>query len=217
MRVGLRRKQLEPARQVRVEHVEAAGAELELAGLRVDDAPRRRARPVPSAADTRCTARRRPRAGTSPSSSLDDRSDPAAPKRQHRERRRRGRASRRPSPRDRPTVMRSSGVWMSCIPFARLRHARPRSLKTFASAAPPLRPYAGWIAATLERVVREPHDGVVRLEAIALVALGHLRLHLAVFERRPRTRTRRPSPARARRACARRASAPRRRACTTPG
>jgi len=35
------------------------------------------------------------------------------------------------------TAMCSSGVWISAIPFARLTHWRPRSLKTFASAAPP--------------------------------------------------------------------------------
>jgi hypothetical protein len=35
------------------------------------------------------------------------------------------------------TAIRSSGVWISAIPFARLTHWRPRSLKTFASAAPP--------------------------------------------------------------------------------
>jgi len=38
------------------------------------------------------------------------------------------------------TAMCSSGVWISAIPFARLTHWRPRSLKTLASAAPPLRP-----------------------------------------------------------------------------
>jgi hypothetical protein len=38
------------------------------------------------------------------------------------------------------TAMCSSGVWISAIPFARLTHWRPRSLKTFASAAPPERP-----------------------------------------------------------------------------
>jgi hypothetical protein len=38
------------------------------------------------------------------------------------------------------TAMRSSGVWISAIPFARFTHWRPRSLKTFASAAPPERP-----------------------------------------------------------------------------
>jgi hypothetical protein len=37
------------------------------------------------------------------------------------------------------TAMCSSGVWISAIPFARLTHWRPRSLKTFASAAPPER------------------------------------------------------------------------------
>jgi hypothetical protein len=37
------------------------------------------------------------------------------------------------------TAMFSSGVWISAIPFARLTHWRPRSLKTFASAAPPER------------------------------------------------------------------------------
>jgi len=35
------------------------------------------------------------------------------------------------------TAMCSSGVWISAIPFARFTHWRPRSLKTFASAAPP--------------------------------------------------------------------------------
>src|SRR4051812_10949390 len=35
------------------------------------------------------------------------------------------------------TEMCSFGVWMSVIPFARLTHSRPRSLRTFASAAPP--------------------------------------------------------------------------------
>jgi hypothetical protein len=38
------------------------------------------------------------------------------------------------------TAMCSSGVWISAIPLARLTHWRPRSLKTFASAAPPDRP-----------------------------------------------------------------------------
>jgi hypothetical protein len=38
------------------------------------------------------------------------------------------------------TAMYSSGVWISAIPFARFTHWRPRSLKTFASAAPPERP-----------------------------------------------------------------------------
>ena len=38
------------------------------------------------------------------------------------------------------TAMCSSGVWISAIPFARFTHWRPRSLKTFASAAPPERP-----------------------------------------------------------------------------
>ena len=38
------------------------------------------------------------------------------------------------------TAMCSSGVWISAIPFARLTHWRPRSLKTFASAAPPDKP-----------------------------------------------------------------------------
>ena len=38
------------------------------------------------------------------------------------------------------TAMCSFGVWISAIPFARLTHWRPRSLKTFASAAPPERP-----------------------------------------------------------------------------
>jgi len=37
------------------------------------------------------------------------------------------------------TAMCSSGVWISAIPFARLTHWRPRSLKTLASAAPPER------------------------------------------------------------------------------
>src|SRR5262249_45401623 len=37
------------------------------------------------------------------------------------------------------TAMLSSGVWMSVMPFARFTHWRPRSLKTFASAAPPER------------------------------------------------------------------------------
>ncbi len=35
------------------------------------------------------------------------------------------------------TAIRSSGVWMSVIPFARFTHARPRALKTLASAPPP--------------------------------------------------------------------------------
>ena len=37
------------------------------------------------------------------------------------------------------TAIRSSGVWMSTIPFARFTHGRPRTVKTFASAAPPER------------------------------------------------------------------------------
>ena len=37
------------------------------------------------------------------------------------------------------TAMYSSGVWISDIPFARLTHWSPRSLKTFESAAPPER------------------------------------------------------------------------------
>ena len=36
------------------------------------------------------------------------------------------------------TAMCSSGVWISIIPFARFTHERPRALKTFASAPPPL-------------------------------------------------------------------------------
>ena len=35
------------------------------------------------------------------------------------------------------TAIRSSGVWMSVIPLARLTHRKPRSLKTLASAPPP--------------------------------------------------------------------------------
>ena len=66
---------LEPARQVRVEDVEAAGAEPELARLDVDDHLVAELRPARSAADRRRTARRRPRAATSPSSSLDDGGD----------------------------------------------------------------------------------------------------------------------------------------------
>ena len=43
------------------------------------------------------------------------------------------------------TVIDSSAVWMSAIPFARFTHGRPASLKTFASAAPPLRANVGVI------------------------------------------------------------------------
>jgi hypothetical protein len=35
------------------------------------------------------------------------------------------------------TAMCSSGVWISAMPLPRLRHERPRALKTFASAPPP--------------------------------------------------------------------------------
>ena len=38
------------------------------------------------------------------------------------------------------TAIRSSGVWMSVIPFARLTHGSPRALNTFASAASPESP-----------------------------------------------------------------------------
>src|SRR6478672_1775793 len=40
------------------------------------------------------------------------------------------------------------------------------------------------VAALFERRVSDPHDGIVRLEAIALVALRHLRLDLAGLEPR---------------------------------
>ena len=57
------RRQSEPPRQVRVDDVEAAGAEAEVAALRVDAGPCRRPRPDRSAADRRRTAPRRPRSG----------------------------------------------------------------------------------------------------------------------------------------------------------
>src|SRR5439155_18502276 len=43
---------------------------------------------------------------------------------------------------------------------------------------------AGRVAGPLERRVREPHDLVVTLEAIAAIALVHLGLDLAVLEAR---------------------------------
>ena len=80
------------------------------------------------------------------------------------------------------TEIRSSAVWMSVMPFARLTHARPRSLKTLASAAPPLSPNVGSIAGGLERVGGDPDREIVSPEAIALVALLHLGLDLAFAE-----------------------------------
>ena len=65
-------RQPEAAREVRVQHVEAARAELQLARLHVHDHVVPEPRPAPSAADTRCTARRRPRAARA-SMPLDDR------------------------------------------------------------------------------------------------------------------------------------------------
>ena len=50
------------------------------------------------------------------------------------------------------TAMCSSGVWISIIPFARFTHCRPRALKTFASAPPPLSAYDGGVAGALERL-----------------------------------------------------------------
>ena len=57
------RRHSEPPRQVRVDDVEAAGAEAEVAPLRVDAGPCLRPPPARSAADRRRTARRRPRSG----------------------------------------------------------------------------------------------------------------------------------------------------------
>ena len=136
-----RRPQAESPRQVRVDDVEAAGAELEIAGLGVDehrvtdlDRPG-----LPRVGDARRS--RRPRSGSSSSSrwvtavtvpqrSVSATSCPPA--------QRSTIASVTSTiPSRSATAIRSSAVWMSVIPFARFTHGRPRSLKTFASAPPP--------------------------------------------------------------------------------
>ena len=92
------RKQIETARQIRVEHVETARSELELTGLRVDDhlvAERHRAGQA-RIRDTRLTVNFESRETLDP---LEDGGYAAASKRQHLERQPRARGSLRPFPR----------------------------------------------------------------------------------------------------------------------
>ncbi len=78
----------------------------------------------------------------------------------------------------------SSGVWISIIPFARFTHERPRALKTFASAPPPLSAYVGSNPA-LRSARRGEDDGQIALaKAIAGKARTHLGLELALGEAR---------------------------------
>ena len=140
--------QLQAPGQVGVEDVEAARAELELRRLHVDEH---------DVADLHLA--RQPRVGEArPPVDLEpdeavvalaDRADraPAEPER-HQPSNGCCAASTIPTVtstiRSRSsTAMRSSGVWMSTIPFARFTQGRPRSLKTFASAAPPERTSRG--------------------------------------------------------------------------
>ena len=97
VRAGIRRK-VETAREVHVQHVEAAGPELELARLCVDDhlVAELDGAGEPGIRDAGPAVHLDPR---KPFDAFDDRGHPAASKRQHLERRRRGRASPRPCPR----------------------------------------------------------------------------------------------------------------------
>jgi hypothetical protein len=132
--------QPQPAREVRVEDVEAPGAELEVDAWRVDEhdvadldlagqariGDARRAVDLEPHEPSRRSPTARHRAPAEPSASG-------------------ARLARRVDDRERDVdhplevldAIRSSGVWMSVIPLARLTHGSPRSLKTFASAAPP--------------------------------------------------------------------------------
>ena len=140
MGAGLR-LEAEPARQVRVEHVEAARAQPELARLRVDEhlVAQRHGAGEARVGDARVAVdleadearvpladggdvpRRRPsgiyaaRAASTSASVTSTIASRSA------------------------TAMCSSDEWMFAMPLPRFTHCRPRSLKTFASAPPPVR------------------------------------------------------------------------------
>ena len=110
--------------------------------------------------------------------------------------------------------MRSSGVWISVIPFARLTHVSPRSLKTFASAPPP-----GHERRPVTRAAQRRAASATARHRGGSGSRGSFstsRLHLALLQRSRRRRRRRASPAPRPRACVRRASALRPPGSTTP-
>ena len=111
------------------------------------------------------------------------------------------------------TEMRSSGVWMSVMPFARLTHGSPRSLKTFASAPPP-ESGRRRVAGSAQRLRGDAHGGSAR-ERVAPVGPS-ISVSTVQSDVRRRMRSHRASPARGRRASCRSANVPPPRASTTP-
>ena len=103
----------------------------------------------------------------------------------------------------------SSGVWISIIPFARLRQDSPRALKTFASAPPPESAYLGFpkpqaVSAsaarrTTESLSRKRYPGKLGRTSLSTSQSAELAAYAAVSS---------ISRARARSPCARPASAP---------
>ena len=89
----------------------------------------------------------------------------------------------------------SSGVWISAMPFARLRHCRPRSLKTFASAAPPVRLEARLVPARSSAATASRTGRSSALEAVAAVVVARLGLDVALREARRERDASRASPA----------------------
>src|SRR5262249_36000781 len=132
--------EVHPARQVEVQDVEAARAQPELAPLDVDDdVVAQRDGPgqsrigdawVPVHLDAGQTL-----------VPLDDGGDAAAPQaNRHLALPPKAATVPQPTPSKSAPEPRSEGVGMSSTPFARLPHCKPRSFKTFASAAPPESP-----------------------------------------------------------------------------
>ena len=135
-------RELQAAREVCVEHVEAARAETELDRLRVDEddvalldrAGQTRVGDAALSVDLQ------------PDEAVEALADgghrpPAQADRHQASRAASTSASVTSTMRSRSaTAIRSSGVWMSVIPLARLTQGSPRALNTFASAAPPESP-----------------------------------------------------------------------------
>ncbi len=146
VRPGLR-VEAEPAREVGVEDVEAARAEPELARLDVDEhlVAERDGAGQARVGDAGLTV---DLAADEPLMPLEHGRDGSPPQPERHQPVPLRAASTSASvtstiPSRSATEMCSSDEWMLAIPFARFRHWRPRSLKTFASAPPPERTSRG--------------------------------------------------------------------------
>ena len=80
--------------------------------------------------------------------------------------------------------MRSSGVWMSVIPLARLTHGKPARVEDVRVGGAAGEPEARLEARAPERVDREPHGEVVVAEAVAAVLRLDPRLERALRDAR---------------------------------